>query len=165
MPFTLDDLDRISVRVGMGTKTLRQMSDQQFMAWLRGQGAQGSIGMVKTAPGELSIPIDERVRVLNTLEEQGFYIPDVMGAAGAERRLDPAVLERALSALRSAAGSLLDASSALDELGEFDPRVNVRASIHGAMELVELLTGAVEHSLREARHARQGVETNRDAES
>ena len=35
MPFTLDDLDRITVRVGMGTKTLRQMSDTQFTAWLR----------------------------------------------------------------------------------------------------------------------------------
>ena len=47
MPFTLDDLDRIRVRVGMGTKSLRQMSDTQFTAWLRGLGARGDIGVIK----------------------------------------------------------------------------------------------------------------------
>ncbi len=151
MPFTLEDLDRIAVRVGTGTKTLRQMSDQQFMAWLRGQGAQGSIGVIKTAPGELTIPIEERVRVLNDLEQEGFYIPDLMGTAGSERKLDPSTLERALAGLQQAGSSLLDVSAAVDELGEIDPRVNMRASVHGAMELVEMLRGAVELRLREAR--------------
>jgi hypothetical protein len=34
------------------------------------------------------------------------------------------------------------------DLGEIDPRVNMRTSIHGAMELVELLRGAIEHARR-----------------
>ena len=41
--------------------------------------ARGEIGVVKTGPGELMIPIAERVRVLNDLEQSGFYIRDVMG--------------------------------------------------------------------------------------
>src|SRR5919206_4105581 len=93
MPFTLEDLDRISVRVGMGTKTLRQMSDTQFTAWLRAQGARGDIGVVKVGPGELMIPIEERVRVLNDLEQSGFYIPNVMGTPS-----DVAVVNRELLA-------------------------------------------------------------------
>src|SRR5437870_4532934 len=80
MPFTLDDLDRIRVRVGMGTKTPREVSDTQFTAWLRAQGARGSIGVIKLGPGELVIPIEERVRVLNDLDSEGFYIPHVMGS-------------------------------------------------------------------------------------
>ena len=60
MAFTLEDLDRIRVRVGMGTKSLRQMSDTQFTAWLRAQGARGDIGVIKIGPGELQIPIEER---------------------------------------------------------------------------------------------------------
>ena len=39
MPFTLDDLDRITIRVGMSDKTLRELSDTQFGAWLRAVGA------------------------------------------------------------------------------------------------------------------------------
>jgi len=66
----------------MGTKSLRGMSDTQFTAWLRAQGARGDIGVIKIGPGELMIPIEERVRVLNDLEQSGFYIPDVMGAPG-----------------------------------------------------------------------------------
>src|ERR1041384_5709788 len=79
MAFTLDDLNRIRVRVGMGTKSLRDMSDTQFTAWLRAQGARGDIGVIKIRPGELVIPIAARVRVLNDLEQSGFYIPNVMG--------------------------------------------------------------------------------------
>src|SRR4030088_21570 len=79
MPFSLGDLETIRVRVGMGTKSLREMSDTQFTAWLRGQGARGEIGVVKTGPGELMIPIEERGRVLNDLEQSGFFIPDIMG--------------------------------------------------------------------------------------
>src|SRR5216684_6507421 len=86
MPFELDDLDHIRVRVGMGTKSLREMSDTQFMAWLRAQGARGEIGVVKLGPGEFVIPIEERVRVLNDLHQAGMYIPDVMGVAAAPSR-------------------------------------------------------------------------------
>src|SRR5919201_2014196 len=64
MPFTLEDLDRIVVRVGVGTKSLRQISDTQFTAWLRAQGARGEIGVIKMGPGELVIPIEERVSTL-----------------------------------------------------------------------------------------------------
>jgi hypothetical protein len=144
VPFTLEDLDRISVRVGMGTKTLRAMSDTQFTAWLRAVGARGTIGVVKTAPGELVIPVEERVRVLNDLEREGFYIPDVMGEAREEPRPDPAQLARAHAHLLSALADLREVEAAVAELGEIDPRVNMRVSIHGALELVELLRGAVE---------------------
>lgn len=150
MPFSLDDLDRISVRVGMGTKTLRQMSDTQFTAWLRAQGARGQIGVVKTGPGELMIPIEERVRVLNDLEAGGFYIPDVMGAAAPASGPDLAALERAWTHLTSARDDLQEVDAAVSDLGEIDPRVNMRMSIHGALELVELLRGAIEQARRQA---------------
>src|SRR5437870_919868 len=148
MPFTLDDLARIRVRVGMGTKSLREMSDTQFTAWLRAQGARGDIGVIKIRPGELVIPIEERARVLNDLERSGFYIPNVMGSPphGAGPDLDH--LRQALAHLDAAREHLEDVSAAVNELGEVDPRVNMRASIHGAIELVELLRGAFEHALR-----------------
>jgi hypothetical protein len=148
MPFTLADLDRIVVRVGMGTKSLRQMSDTQFTAWLRAQGARGQIGVVKTGPGELMIPIEERVRVLNDLDGEGFFIPDVMGTAPEGSGPDPAALERAWSNLTHAREDLNEVEAAIAELGEIDPRVNMRVSIHGALELVELLRGAIEHVRR-----------------
>jgi len=148
MPFSLDDLNRIRVRVGMGTKSLREMSDTQFTAWLRGLGARGDIGVVKTGPGELMIPIAERVRVLNDLEQSGFYIRDVMGEASPLVGPDRAVLARTLTHLDIARDHLQDVDAAVAELGEFDPRVNMRASIHGALELVEQLRGAFEHGLR-----------------
>jgi hypothetical protein len=149
MPFTLDDLDRIRVRVGMGTKSLREMSDTQFTAWLRGQGARGDIGIVKSAPGELVIPIEERVRVLNDLERSGFYIPDVMGtehaaAAGPDLERVRATLDH----VNEAREHMQDVYAAIDELGELDPRVNMRNSAHAALELVELLRGALERVLR-----------------
>jgi hypothetical protein len=148
MPFGLNDLDRIRVRVGMGTKSLREMSDTQFTAWLRAQGARGDIGVVKTGPGELMIPIEERVRVLNDLEGSGFFIPDVMGSPSEPTQLDSAMLARTLDHLSAAREHLQDVDAAVAELGEFDVRVNMRASIHGALELVELLRGAFEHALR-----------------
>ena len=113
------------------------------------RGARGDIGVVKTGPGELMIPIEERVRVLNDLEQSGFFIPDVMGvrrAVGPDR----GTLSRTLAHLDAAREHLQDVDAAVDELGEFDPRVNMRASIHGAIELVEQLRGAFEHSLRES---------------
>jgi hypothetical protein len=148
MPFTVDDLGHIRVRVGMGTKSLREMSDTQFTAWLRAQGARGDIGVVKIAPGELMIPIEERARVLNDLERSGFYIPDIMGTPGDNAALDRDVVAGALSHLTAARDHLQEVNAAVSELGEFDPRVNMRASIHGALELVELLRGAFEGALR-----------------
>ena len=148
MPFTLDDLDRIVVRVGMGTKSLREMSDTQFTAWLRAQGARGDIGVIKLGPGELVIPVEERVRVLNDLEGSGFHIEGVMGTPGAARSLNEPALTRAQSNLERAREHLLEVDAAVAELGEIDPRVNMRMSIHGALELVELLRGAIEHARR-----------------
>jgi hypothetical protein len=147
MPFTLDDLVRVRVRVGMGTKSLREMSDTQFTAWLRGQGARGEIGVVKTAPGELMIPIEERVRVLNELEQSGFYIRGVMGQPSEVGGPDRETLSRTLDHLTVAREHLQDVEAVIAELGEFEPRVNLRASIHGALELVEQLRGAFELAL------------------
>lgn len=149
MPFTLEDLGKIRVRLGMGTKSLRDMSDTQFTAWLRAQGARGDIGVVKVRPGELMIPIEERVRVLNDLEQAGFYIPNVMGVPAEGNQLDRDALVRARTDLEVARDRLQDVDAAIGELGEFDPRVNMRASIHGAIELVELMRGAFEHKLRD----------------
>ena len=149
MPFTLEDLGQIRVRLGMGTKSLRDMSDTQFTAWLRAQGARGDIGVVKVRPGELMIPIEERVRVLNDLEQAGFYIPNVMGVPAEGNQLDRDALVRARTDLEVARDRLQDVDAAIGELGEFDPRVNMRASIHGAIELVELMRGAFEHKLRD----------------
>jgi hypothetical protein len=149
VPFTLDDLGRIVVRVGTGTKTLRQLSDTQVTAWLRAQGARGQIGVVKTGPGELMIPIEERVRVLNDLEVSGFYIPEIMGLATPENGPDPAAVERAWQYLSHARDDLQEVDAAISELGEIDPRVNMRVSIHGALELVELLRGSLEHARRQ----------------
>jgi hypothetical protein len=148
MPFTLDDLQRIRVRVGMGTKSLHEMSDTQFTAWLRAQGARGDIGVVKVGPGELMIPIEERVRVLNDLERSGFFIPDVMGEASSATAIDRETLSRTLEHLNAAREHLQDVDAAIAELGEIDVRVNMRASIHGALELVEQLRGSFEHALR-----------------
>jgi hypothetical protein len=147
MPFTVDDLERIRVRVGMGTKSLRAMSDTQFTAWLRAQGARGDIGVIKIGPGELMIPIEERVRVLNDLEQSGFYIPNLMGAPGDAAGPDRDVLGSALEHLTAARDHLQEVDAAVNDLGEFDPRVNMRASIYGALELVELLRGAFESAL------------------
>src|SRR5438046_9922905 len=97
MAFNLEDLERIRVRVGTGTKSLRQMSDTQCTAWLRGQGARGNIGVIKVRPGELMIPIEERVRVLNDLDRSGFYIPNVMGAPTDGPLVDRARLEETLA--------------------------------------------------------------------
>ena len=153
MPFTLEDLDRIRVRVGMSAKTLREMSDTQFTAWLRAQGARGNIGVIKLGPGELVIPIEERVRVLNDLESSGFYIPHVMGTPSATIEPDHELLERTLAHLDVARDHLHDVDAAVSQLGEFDVRVNMRASVHGAIELVELLRGACHAAVRASSRA------------
>jgi hypothetical protein len=151
MAFTLDDLERIRVRVGMGTKSLRQMSDTQFTAWLRAQGARGDIGVIKIRPGELQIPIEERVRVLNDLEQSGFYIPNVMGEPVDAPEVNRARILSALEHLDVAREHLEDVSAAVSEMGELDPRVNMRASTHGLLELTDLLRGAFLHALQQSR--------------
>lgn len=148
MPFTLDDLERISARMGTGTKTLRQMSDTQFTAWLRAQGASGQIGVVNVAPGQLMIPIEERVRVLNDLEREGFYIPEVMGTAPAEGGVDADLVARLAEHADGAAQHLQEIQSIVAQLGEIDPRVNLRATVYGAVELVDLIRGATQHARR-----------------
>jgi hypothetical protein len=57
-------------------------------------------------------------------------------------------LSRTLAHLNGAREHLIDVDAAVAELGEIDPRVNMRASIHGALELVEQLRGSFEHVLR-----------------
>jgi hypothetical protein len=150
MPFTLDDLDRIKVRVGMGMKSLRDMTDTQFTAWLRGQGARGDIGVISPRPGELVIPLEERLRVLNDLESEGFYIPEVMGRSHPAPGPDPALLARAHECVMETEALLHELDAIVAELGEIDPRVNMRASMSGALELIQLIGGAVEHARRQA---------------
>ncbi len=97
------------------------------------------------------IPIEERVRVLNDLERSGFYIQNVMGVPSDGVAIDRARLVATLAHLDAAREHLEDVSAAVSELGELDPRVNMRASTHGVIELVELLRGAFLHALNENR--------------
>jgi hypothetical protein len=62
---------------------------------------------------------------------------------------DRGTLSRTLAHLNVVREHLEDVDAAVAELGEFDLRVNMRASIHGAIELVEQLRGAFEHGLRQ----------------
>ena len=61
MPFTLEDLDRITVRFATGARSLRELSDTQFTAWLRSIGAEGTMTLVKVSPGRFATPIEDRV--------------------------------------------------------------------------------------------------------
>ena len=63
----------------MGTKIAARDERYAVHGLAARAGARGEIGVVKTGPGELLIPIEERVRVLNDLDQAGFFIPDVMG--------------------------------------------------------------------------------------
>src|SRR5919199_1133639 len=89
MPFTLEDLGRITVRFGTGEKSLLDMSDTQFTAWLRGIGAEGTLTLIKVAPGRFETPIEDRVRILNELEAGGFQIPGVTAPEGAAATRPP----------------------------------------------------------------------------
>jgi hypothetical protein len=60
---------------------------------------------------------------------------------------DRDTLARTMAHLTVAREHLQDVEAAIAELGEFEPRVNMRASIHGALELVEQLRGAFELAL------------------
>jgi hypothetical protein len=86
--------------------------------------------------------------VLNDLEQSGFYIQNIMGTPSVSSGPDRDRLKETLEDLTAVRDRLQDVEAAIGELGEFDPRVNMRASIYGALELVELLRGAFEHRLR-----------------
>jgi hypothetical protein len=152
VPFTLDDLARITVRFGTGEKTLREMSDTQFTAWLRNIGAEGTMTLVKVSPGHFETPIEDRVRILNELEADGFAIPGVNAPedAASDRRPahDPATLRALQATLQSAALSLEEAQGLAQQLGEIDPRVNLRQSLAGALALMDAARGAAERALR-----------------
>jgi hypothetical protein len=152
VPFTLDDLDRITVRIGTGRKTLRELSDNQFTAWLRALGAEGSMTVVQLAPGRFMTPIEDRVRILNELESSGFPIPGVTAPEDAAPAAAPtperARLETLLAALQAAASQLESAQGLAQELGEIDPRVNLRQSLAGALALLDAARGAAERALR-----------------
>src|SRR5688572_27533400 len=81
VPFTLEALQRIKIRFGTGEKTLAEMSDNQFTAWLRNIGAQGRMTVVQIAPGRFMTPPEDRVRILNELDASGFAIPGVNAPA------------------------------------------------------------------------------------
>jgi hypothetical protein len=154
VPFTLDDLHRITVRFGTSEKSLGDMSDNQFTAWLRNIGAEGTMTVVKVGPGRFVTPLEDRVRILNELEASGFQIPGVNApadAAGRERAVgDLAQLQALLSTLRSAATSIEVAQGLAQELGEIDPRVNLRQSLAGALALMDAARGAAERAIKAA---------------
>ena len=74
--------------------------------------------------------------------------PDVMGEASSVAALDRTLLSGTLTHLNAAREHLIDVDASVAELGEIDPQVNMRASIHGALELVEQLRGSFERALR-----------------
>jgi hypothetical protein len=152
MPFTLEDLDRIKIRVGTSDKTLRDMSDNQFTAWLRHIGAKGDMTVIKVGPGKYMTPIEDRIRILNDLEASGFQIPGVMAAAdvaaAGEPAHDPRKLHKLQSALATAAANIEVAQGLAQELGEIDPRVNLRQSLAGSLALMDAARGATERAIK-----------------
>ena len=154
MPFTIDDLDRVTIRVGMSDKKLGELSDTQFGAWLRAVGAEGTINYTQPWPGQLDIAIEERIRILNELESSGFYIPGVMGAAEtappARSGPDRATLAALKAALDQAAVQTDIARGLAQQTGEFDPRIHLRQSVDGAMALLDAARGAVDRAQRQS---------------
>jgi hypothetical protein len=71
-----------------------------------------------------------------------------MGSPSEAAEPDRDLLARTLAHLDAARDHLHDVDGAVSQLGEFDVRVNMRASIHGAIELVELLRGAFYTALK-----------------
>ncbi len=155
MPFSLDDLDRLTVQVGMSRKTLRELSDTQFGAWLRSVGARGTIGYTQPAPGQIDIPLLERVRILEELEAEGFYIPGIMGseegAPAAPAGPDRSDLQSLSHALEQAAMQIDAARGLAQRTGEVDSRINLRQSLDGIMALLDAARGAVDRALRHER--------------
>ena len=152
MPFTSEDLDRVTIRVGMSDKSLRDLSDTQFTAWLRSVGAQGTINYTQPNPGHFDIALDERIRILNELEASGFHIPGIMGSAetgqSAPSGPDPATLARLKQALDTAAAQIDIARGLAQQTGDFDPRIHLRQTVDGAMALLDAARGAVDRALR-----------------
>jgi hypothetical protein len=152
MPFTLEDLDRIKIRVGTSDKTLRDMSDNQFTTWLRHIGAKGDMTVIKVGPGKYMTPIEDRIRILNELEAGGFQIPGVMAAADVaaarEPAHDPRKLHKLQTALATAAANIEVAQGLAQELGEIDPRVNLRQSLAGSLALMDAARGATERAIK-----------------
>jgi hypothetical protein len=153
MPFNLNDLDRLTVRVGMSEKRLRELTDTQFGAWLRSIGAQGTINYSQPRAGQLDIAVEERVRILDELEASGFHIPGIMGSAetpdDGERGPDRPELAQLKQALDQAAAGVDVARGLAQRTGEVDPRINLRQSLDGAMALLDAARGAVERALRQ----------------
>lgn len=154
VPFTLEDLDRLRVRVGTSEKSLREMTDAQFTAWLRAIGAAGTINFVEVAPGRYVTTAEERVRILNELAARGFEIPGAGAATGAAAtrapRHDRQKVASLLAALQAATAQLEAAQSLAQELGEIDPRVNLRQALAGALALMDAARGAAERALKAA---------------
>jgi nucleoid-associated protein YgaU len=152
LPFRLEDLDRIKIRVGTSDKSLRDLSDNQFTAWLRNIGAEGTMTVVKLAPGKYVTPIEDRIRILNELDATGFPIPGVTApteTAGAPHpTYDASKLQALQAALRAAATNIEEAQGLAQELGEIDPRVNLRQSLAGSLALMDAARGAAERALK-----------------
>jgi hypothetical protein len=152
VPFTLEDLSRIKVRFGTSEKSLRDMSDNQFTAWLRNIGAEGNMTVVKVAPGKFMTPLEDRVRILNELDASGFQIPGVTALDDAPKDQGPAHDPRALralqAALQAAATNIEVAQGLAQQLGEIDSRVNLRQSLAGALALMDAARGATERALK-----------------
>ena len=153
MPFTMDDLDRVTIRVGMTDKKLRDLTDTQFTAWLRSVNAQGTINYTQPSPGQIDIALEERIRILNELEATGFYIPGIMGSADAAPAAagpDRASVAKLKDALDRAAAQVDVARGLVQQVGEIDPsRVNLRQSLEGAMALLDAARGAADRCLRQ----------------
>ena len=150
MPFTLEDLDRLRVRVGMSDKTLRELSDTQFGAWLRSLGARGTISYSESSPGRLVVALEERVRILDELEADGFYVPGIMGSPDADPPTgpDPAALAALEQSLARAAAEVDVARGLAQQVGEVDSRVSLRQSLDGALALLDAARGAVDRARR-----------------
>jgi hypothetical protein len=152
VPFTLEDLQRIKVRFGTSQKALAEMSDNQFTAWLRNIGAEGQMTVVQVAPGRFVTPPEDRVRILNELEASGFPIPGVTAPedapTGQGTGHDRGKLAALLMNIQAATTSLEVAQGLAQDLGEIDPRVNLRQSLTGALALMDAVRGATERALK-----------------
>lgn len=158
MPFTLDDLQRITVRFGTGRKALAEMSDNQFTAWLRNIGAEGSMTIIQVGPGKFFTPLEDRVRILNELEAADFTIPGVTGSETTSAKTPHLDLERLRAfraALQAAALEIETAQGLAQELGEIDPRVSLRQSLSGCLALLDAARGAAERAARTVDQARE----------
>jgi hypothetical protein len=146
----------------MSRKTLRELTDTQFGAWLRSLGAQGTIGYTQPAPGQIDIPLEERVRILDELEAGGFYIPGIMGSEAAGPAVaagpDRGELEALGRALEGAAAQIEAARGLAQRTGEVDRRISLRQSLDGIMALLDAARGAVERALRQRASGETGAE-------